>query len=353
MIEFLTAVTRGLAVLGVLLAAAVWHWTPSRGQSRGNTFFGAHVETGFAESRKGAAILYEFRVRLWLCAVAVAVSSMLVPLHFAVIAGPIFSSLTGLAAFALAHRRTQRDAVRFAEPTLRVASAVAEDETDAVWLGVLDWLVIIVPLVLPTVTLTFLVLYWNQLPTNGRATPLVFVLFGWILCFMCASNQWALRFRARSSDWASTPSASHKYRTYLGVLQAAVFTFITWQICALTLIVIPLNGTLPSPRHLHMPTYFMVSFPAETLLVVLVWRMRFWLKRHLAAESSDPMSDTCWRWGYFYFNQCDPALVVPLRTGVGQSFNYARPSVWVVGMAVTVMTAATFICISLAPLHIH
>jgi hypothetical protein len=27
-----------------------------------------------------------------------------------------------------------------------------------------------------------------------------------------------------------------------------------------------------------MPTYFMVSLPAETLLAVLVWRMRFWLK---------------------------------------------------------------------------
>ena len=43
------------------------------------------------------------------------------------------------------------------------------------------------------------------------------VFFGLILGLMCAGNQWALRFRARSSDWAPTAAASHKYRTYLGV----------------------------------------------------------------------------------------------------------------------------------------
>lgn len=29
-----------------------------------------------------------------------------------------------------------------------------------------------------------------------------------------------------------------------------------------------------------------------------------------------------------YFNREDPALVVPMRSGIGFSHNYARPSIW-------------------------
>ena len=36
------------------------------------------------------------------------------------------------------------------------------------------------------------------------------------------------------------------------------------------------------------------------------------------------MPDDCWKWGSFYFNRNDPALVVPLRSGMGYSFNYAH-----------------------------
>ena len=55
------------------------------------------------------------------------------------------------------------------------------------------------------------------------------------------------------------------------------------------------------------------------------------------------MSDACWKWGSVYFNPNDPAIVVPLRTGVGESLNCARPSVWVVGGAVMALTIASLV----------
>jgi uncharacterized membrane protein len=67
--------------------------------------------------------------------------------------------------------------------------------------------------------------------------------------------------------------------------------------------------------------------------------MHFWLKRHVATESGDPVADRYWKWGYFYFNPEDPALVVPLRSGIGFSHNYAHRSVWWTSGAVVAMTA--------------
>jgi uncharacterized membrane protein len=51
------------------------------------------------------------------------------------------------------------------------------------------------------------------------------------------------------------------------------------------------------------------------------------------------MPDTCWKWGQYYFNPDDPALVVPLRSGIGGSPNFARPSVWIAWLAVALVTA--------------
>jgi uncharacterized membrane protein len=55
------------------------------------------------------------------------------------------------------------------------------------------------------------------------------------------------------------------------------------------------------------------------------------------------MADSCWKWGSVYYNPEDPAIVVPLRTGMGQSFNCARPSVWVVGGAVMALTIVSLV----------
>jgi uncharacterized membrane protein len=340
MIEFLTIVNRGLSVIASVLPAVIWHWMTARGHSRRQTFFGARIKSEFIESDTGQAILKEFRWRLWSWSVAGAAVSLLIPLGLGALAGSLIGSLAGSVAFALANRRTRLEAEVNANSTLRVAPLLAESEAGAPWLSALDWLAMLVPPVVPAATLMLLCLHWSQLPAEFHRGGGIFpAFFGLILGLMCTANQWALRFRARSSDWAPTQVASHRYRTYLGAMQAFVFAFITCQLCALELM--QLNGAVPFMRHLGMDTYFLVSFPAQALWLIFIWRIRFWLTNHLATQSSDPMPDSCWKWGCIYFNPSDPALVVPLRTGIGQSFNCARPSVWVAGGAVTLLTIAS------------
>jgi hypothetical protein len=341
MIDFLTIANRVLSVIVSLLPAAVWHWTTARGQSRGQTLFGARTQPGFAESDTGRAILKEFRWRLWRWSVAGAAASVLIPISLATLAGSSIAMLAGSVAFALANGRTQREAKVTAHSALRVASLLAGNEEGALWLSVVNSLAMLVPPALPAATLMILALHWSQLPPKFHEGQWLFGLFfGLTMGLACTANQWALRFRARSSDWAPTRIDSRRYRTYLGAMQSLVFAFLTFQLCVP--ILMQLHNTVAFLPHIESAAYFQVSLPAQALWLVFVWRMRFWLTNHIAAQSSDPMSDACWKWGYFYFNPSDPALVVPLRSGVGQSFNCARPSVWVVGGTVTLLTIAAF-----------
>lgn len=155
---------------------------------------------------------------------------------------------------------------------------------------------------------------------------------------MCSAHQFALRYRSRPSDWAPDPGASHRYRTCTGVLFAAVFTLPIVQICALSLIDFRL--TVPWLRHWDMGLYFAITFPLQGLWLYGVWRMHRWLTRHLARESVDPMPDACWKWGILYFNREDPALVVPMRSGIGFSHNYARPSIWAMTVVILAVVLA-------------
>ncbi len=328
MIESLTIADRVLSVVAVLMPAALWHWVTARALSRGQTLFGARVPPGFVESVAGRAIVSEFRRRVWSWSLAFAVASeaasAVFPIELAVIVCPV----SGWIAFALANSRARREAGAPSEPTVRVASLAAQNETETAWLVVLDWLAMLVPPLAPAATLVFLAFHWHQ--ASGFREALIGLSVG----VLCTANQWALLFRARSSDWAATPGASHRYRLYLGAMQAFVITSINCQLCAQVVTSILNPGSYFSSKG-------DLLFMALVLALGLKWR--HWLTRHMAKQSSDQMSDACWKWGFLYFNPSDPALVVPERTGVGQSLNCARPSVWVVGAALLALPAACLI----------
>jgi hypothetical protein len=333
MIEAWTIVRHGLSVLNALFSVAIWHWQNARERSRGQTFFAVRVEPGFAETGVGQAIVKEFRRRLWWWSLAGAAACVLIPPELAAATGFMIAMLAGALAYALANRRTRREAAAAAEPTVRVASLAADDGPETLWLGVVDWLAMLVPPVAPAATLLFLALHGHHVPLP--------VFVGLMAGLMCLTNQWALRYRARSSDWAPTPGASRKYRTYLGAQTAFVLTFVTLQFCAHALT--RFNGSGTWLRDLNVFSDSLWSLPAWALALVFAWRMRSWLTKHVATESSDPMPDACWKWGRIYFNPSDPALVVPRRTGLAQAYNWARPWVWVAGGAYTVVTIAVFV----------
>jgi hypothetical protein len=238
--------------------------------------------------------------------------------------GAIINSVISQVAFAWAHRRTLLEAQLRSEPSVRVASLAGEDEGET-WLDVLDWLAMLVPPLVPASTLIFLATSRNAGVTERAVAPVLICLI-WGLA--CSANHWTLRFRARSSDWAPTPGASHKYRTYLGVMMACGFTGAIGQICVIA---------WTRAYHVQSPDYFLMTFPALALLLAFVWRMRRWLNNHVSRDSGDPMPDARWKWGMLYYNPEDPALVVPSRSGIGYSFNYAYASVWAVTGLLTIV----------------
>jgi hypothetical protein len=344
MTVFVTIGLRLLVALGAFAPVPILRRMASPREARGQTFFGVHVQPDFAESEVGIEIRAQFHRRLWQIATVAAVLAVVLPAKF--LAGALLTNIVGWVPFTLANARTRREAYEqgkmgSASP-MRVASLEPEPETDGRWLNFLDWAAMLIPPFVPALMLGFVLFNWNRLPTRLHSAGGVFpIWFALVLGAMCAANHWALLFRARSRDWAPTPGASHRFRTYLGAMQSLIFFFITSWMCFNLLV--PLGKTIPGIPSISTSAYFFVLYPVEFAWIAAVFGMRRWLRNHTAQASSDPMPDACWKFGYFYFNPADPALVVPLRSGVGQSHNYARPSILAAAGFVTVLTVFSLI----------
>ncbi len=341
MIEFLKLGPRFFAILSAFIPVMTWHRMVSPRETRGSTYFGVHVQPAFSESEAGREIMQQFRNRLWIISFGGALVAAMVPERFAIVAGILLPSLFAWIAFAAASRRTRFEAEADGQladaPSVRVASLSTNDDRDMRWLNLLDWAAMVIPPLFPLFTAAVLVLHWNGLPDHmkGVSSTLPLVLSVG-LGLLASFNQWALIFRARSSDWAPTSFASHRYRTWLGVMHATIFTFVTGSMCFNLLV--GANRSLGWVSDPPLFGYFGILFPVEALWIIAVWRMRGWLRSHTARESFDPMPDNCWKLGFFYVNRADPALVVPLRGGVGCSYNCGRPAVLAVLTSVTVLT---------------
>jgi uncharacterized membrane protein len=55
-----------------------------------------------------------------------------------------------------------------------------------------------------------------------------------------------------------------------------------------------------------------------------------------AASEGDRTPDACWKWGVFYFNPADPAILIEKRFGIGYTLNFGNRWSWGV-MAVLIL----------------
>jgi len=335
-------------VVLVILQTAIWHWQSSKQQARRNMFFGARVEPDFIASARGESILKSFHLRIWSVALAVILAYLFLlwprttrpedlPKSLLFV---FFASMIGnLVNFGLANRRTSREAAGIPEPSSRTADLFGDEDEPNAWLTVVDWLGILVPIAMPLATIFFVTLHWNQFRSNDSPFValrqlLLMAAFG----SFAAGTYFALRFRARSGDWARNPRASRRYRTLLGLVQSSVFSYIIIDGCWLSLMPLLKGG-----RSGDMNTYFRFSSPAGIGLFFALLAMQLYLKKNFARETSDPMADDCWKWGYFYYNSTDSALIVPSRSGMGYSYNYASREVWLLGGLVLAAMLFTFV----------
>jgi uncharacterized membrane protein len=59
-----------------------------------------------------------------------------------------------------------------------------------------------------------------------------------------------------------------------------------------------------------------------------------------AARAGDHTPDDCWKWGVFYFNPADPAILTEKRFGIGYTLNFGNRWSWGVMFAVLVIPLA-------------
>jgi uncharacterized membrane protein len=313
----------------ILLGPKLWSWLPGRVTDRGSTFFGVRVPPGFAGSAAGRNILRAFRRRMWtgICVLA-GIFAVATP------DGATIQSLLFFGALILswsicwvlyraAERRTRIEAGSAPEPTVRTATLFPGGHPQSRGMALLAWTLTIVPVAMPVITGILVALNWSRYPAWFEPErELSLVAMGVSFGLMITSVQLALRIGARGSDWASTPDASLKYRTYLILMMGVGSLVIIGHVCADSL------WPLYSANAAMAP--FGVTFPVLLVAIGFAFWMRFKLARLFDPRSGDPMADRCWKWVFFYYNPSDPAWVVPMRSGIGCSLNHARATVWVV-----------------------
>lgn len=127
---------------------------------------------------------------------------------------------------------------------------------------------------------------------------------------------------------------------HVGLRAAAVLTFVVVTGLAALQVVMP----LPQFHELLAPvTVAMLTLTTVCVigLVASLVRVRVSSRQHMFAtgDVESPDNDEHYKWGMFYYNPDDPAVIVDKRTGVGVDFNYAT---WQ-GQAFLAVTLATLV----------
>lgn len=127
---------------------------------------------------------------------------------------------------------------------------------------------------------------------------------------------------------------------HVGLRAAAVLTFVVVTSLAALQVIMP----LPQFHDLLAPvTVAMLALTTVCVigLVASLVKVRVRNRQHVFAtgDAESPDNDEHYKWGMFYYNPDDPAVIVDKRTGVGIDFNYAT---WQ-GMTFLAVTLATLV----------
>ena len=227
-------------------------------------------------------------------------------------------------------------------PITRTASLAPDPARE---LGPAWWISTLAAL-LPLLAAAFiLATHWSNIPAtfpvhwgadgvpNGFASRTPIAVF-WPLALAAFLILWMAvlaPFIARFSP--STPTRPALFRMTRNILRA-----VAWLI-GLIFAATSLLPLLPNPTH-YLPAGFaalILTFFAFLIYIVVQ------AYRHPGLATAGDVTDpTRWKAGLFYFNPSDAALLVPKRSGLGYTFNMARPAAW--------LFIAAILAIALLPL---
>jgi len=336
-------------ILALLACTRLWMtgW-----QSGSASFYGVRVDPEFERSHEASKIDtgYTHQV-LWLTAAMIALAAAIVPM-LASVNPPRWAPFEMLALI-LAHTlgmqgfywRARQKVLPFAAPleTSRIVDLTCFVELSLAWkLGY--WTAVLFPLCLLAATALYLHAHFSliPLPTNLRGgfgqiipqhlpwtkgtvygiyKPLVRSALMNLTAILVA---YAFNFRSRISEWGIDSKPRWTYRKLL-MSRLVILQWLTTLHTVLNALR-PLAGTEAFPMAYSHFLLLSLLWSVLWLVVSLLLLVTLYRKRPRGAADSAP--DRSWKFGQYYFNPQDPALIVPTRFGIGHTLNLGHPLGW-------------------------
>lgn len=312
-------------ILPLVIIAVIFQFTPL--MTRPGIFFGATVAPDFPRSRVGRRLLRSFRTQAaaW-SLIAILVAVLIAPGNL--IVASIVPLVALIAANALSYWmkfRAIHEHYGIRPPEIRQAD-LSPVETGArliFWWWLPPWLAFAAAAV-------YLHMHWNELP---QPYPVHFDLNG------------------NPNGWASRDFWSVYGSLLIGALTTLLLLVFAWLIARtarrtvmrdvtvrmLQIVLYPLAFTCVVVALLPLwraPAWLMPAVMLVTVACLIVWAYRKISSPAVQDRTPEPMSDSYWKAGMFYYNPDDPAVFVAKRVGIGYTMNFASVWSWIIVLGI-------------------
>lgn len=243
--------------------------------------------------------------------------------------------------FILANRRTVRlKKTMQPDPGLSANKMIVElGKSDHETVLSVYWLFILLPIFLATVAVTVLGYRYmpDMIPTHfGIYGPDRWAPKSWTVVFTPVLLELALCtvilfIRRAPASVKGNPNAAPGYVRYRKMMSLLMlgFALLTELIFLLTVI----RFLTPIPQ-LWLTIVLLANI--GLIIALFIFYVRFARNRKGTGPILD--DDTKWIFGLFYFNRSDPSIFIEKRVGIGYTINMARPSAWIILLALIVIS---------------
>jgi uncharacterized membrane protein len=299
--------------------------------TRPGIFFSATVEPDFPRSSEGRRILrsYRLQVGLWsllgIGAAVVLLPQGLIRDHVrGFVAAQLLPLFGLLAAFIVTYWLKFREVhskYGTRAPEVRQAELSAMPQRESFGLAIA-----LPPFLAMAATGLCLYLVWDQLP---NPYPVHYGLQG-------APDRWANR------DWFSVcgslliGAGLNLFLLGLAWLIArlsrnTVMRYVTVRLLQFMLYPLTLTMILVSLLPLwHSPVWLTPVVMLASIAALILWAYRKISSRGVQDATPEPLNDSYWKAGMFYYNPDDPAIFVAKRVGIGYTINFANKLAWII-----------------------
>ncbi len=331
-----------LFVVLLILIGGLYHFIPE--WTRPSLFFAVTVAPEFRRSSAAQRILRNYRAIVWIATLVASVLELAADMAVAALVIQVVGLVCGLV---IGHRAAQPHA---AAPSsiYEVDLAMPQERLPG------GPIVAMLPVLFLAALGVWAGFHWDRLPrqfpvhwgihgadrwvTTTPATVFGFLAIQACVCLLMAGLAWGLlNWSRRISTTGAGAAAEHHFRGRIVQLLIVTEYFL---VC-------------PAWFALFHPAVAAVNLWGLALLAVMVAftvsLVRGWQggSRATVTSGAAPMGDrtpdACWKWGLFYFNPADPAILIEKRFGIGYTLNFGNRWTWVVLVLLLVAPAAGLI----------